>query len=99
MQNITDQDYKEILKSNEKVAIKIHAAWCSPCKVLAPIVEEVASEMTETSFYSCDADQNKEMLAEYGIRNIPAILFFKNGELVDKLIGNQTKAKILEKLN
>ena len=69
------------------------APWCGPCKMVGPIIEELAKEYEgQVVIGKCDVDENADLPAEYGIRNIPTVLFFKNGEIVDKQVGAVSKA-------
>ena len=92
---------KEISNFNEeikngKVLVDCYATWCGPCKMLAPIVEEVSNEVNDYSFYKLDVDQNEEVARSYGIMSIPTLLIFENGELKSKSIGFKTKEELLE---
>ena len=85
---ITDNNFKEILAEGKPVVIDFWAPWCGPCKMVGPIIEELAGEYEGKALIGkCDVDENGDVAAEYGIRNIPTVLFFKNGELVDKQVG------------
>ena len=78
---ITDSNYKEVLAEGKPVVVDFWAPWCGPCKMVAPIIEELAAEFEgQVIIGKCDVDENGDMAAEYGIRNIPTVLFFKNGE-------------------
>ena len=96
---ITDSTYKEILAEGKPVVIDFWAPWCGPCKMVGPIIEELA-EMYEGQVLigKCDVDENGDVAAEYGIRNIPTVLFFKNGELVDKQVGSASKSAFDDKI-
>ena len=86
---ITDNNFKEILAEGKPVVIDFWAPWCGPCKMVGPIIEELAGEYEGKALIGkCDVDENGDVAAEYGIRNIPTVLFFKNGELVDKQVGS-----------
>jgi thioredoxin 1 len=96
----TDQNVEEIIKDNELVIIDFSAIWCGPCKSLEPTINELEVEYKDQVVIGkLDIEENDETTAKYGIRNIPTLLFFKNGELVDKLVGSTTKEKIVEKIN
>ena len=83
---------------NLPLVVDFWATWCGPCRMIAPIIEELAKEYDgKIVVGKCDVEENDDLAAEFGIRNIPTILFFKNGEVVDKLIGAQGKAKLEEK--
>ena len=91
---ITDNNFKEILAEGKPVVIDFWAPWCGPCKMVGPIIEELAGEYEG----KCDVDENGDVAAEYGIRNIPTVLFFKNGELVDKQVGSAPKPTYAAKI-
>ncbi|PQL91036.1 thioredoxin [Apibacter adventoris] len=97
---ITDQSFKEeVLSSNTPVLVDFWAEWCGPCRSLSPIVEELSEEFKgKIKVVKLDIDSNQEIPVEYGIRNIPTLLFIKNGEVVDKVVGVQPKEKLVEKL-
>ena len=96
---ITKENFASLKAGNQPLVVDFWATWCGPCRMVAPIIEELANQYDGKSvFVNCDVEDNEELAAEFGIRNIPTILFFKNGEIVDKLIGAQSKAKFAEKL-
>ncbi|WP_420186521.1 thioredoxin [Bacteroides pyogenes] len=96
---ITNSNYKEVLAEGKPVVIDFWAPWCGPCKMVGPIIEELAEEYKgQVVVGKCDVDENDEVSAEYGIRNIPTVLFFKNGEIVDKQVGAVSKSVFVEKI-
>ncbi|MDO4162761.1 MAG: thioredoxin [Bacteroides sp.] len=98
---ITDNNYKEVLATEGKpVVIDFWATWCGPCRMVGPVIEELATEYADKAVIGkCDVDDSSDLPAEFGIRNIPTVLFFKNGELVDKQVGSAPKSVYVEKLN
>ena len=96
---ITDNNFKEILAEGKPVVIDFWAPWCGPREVVGPIIEELAGEYEGKALIGkCDVDENGDVAAEYGIRNIPTVLFFKNGELVDKQVGSAPKPTYAAKI-
>lgn len=96
---ITDSNYKDVIENNDAL-IYLGAPWCPGCKVLKPQVEELVNDI-DNRFENIvigltDVDDNSEISVDYGIRQIPAVLFFKDGKLVEKLVGNSTTKSILE---
>lgn len=96
---ITDNNFKEILAEGKPVVIDFWAPWCGPCKMVGPIIEELAGEYEgKVLIGKCDVDDNDDVAGEFGIRNIPTVLFFKNGELVDKQVGSAPKPTYVQKI-
>ncbi len=97
---ITDSSFKDtVLNSDKPVLVDFWAVWCGPCRVVGPIVEEIATEFEGKAIVGkVDVDNNQQVSVDYGIRNIPTLLIFKNGEVVDKIVGVAPKEVIAEKL-
>ena len=98
---ITDANFDEVvLKSDKPVVVDFWAAWCGPCRMVGPIIEELAGEYEGKAVIGkVDVDQNPGVSAKFGIRNIPTIIFVKNGEIVDKSVGAVPKTQLAAKLD
>lgn len=97
---VTNTNFKDILADEKPVLVDFWATWCGPCRMLSPIVDELASEYEGRAVVAkCNVDDAEEVATEMGIRNIPTILFFKNGELAGRLVGLQSKEAIASKLD
>jgi thioredoxin 1 len=98
---INDANFEElVLKSNKPVLVDFWAEWCGPCRMVGPIVEELAKEYGDKAVIGkVNVDHNPNISTNFGIRNIPTILFFKNGQVVDKQVGAVPKANLAAKLN
>ncbi|MCD6090138.1 MAG: thioredoxin [Bacteroidales bacterium] len=96
----TDANFEElVLKSDVPVIVDLWAVWCGPCRMVGPIVEEIGIEYEGQAIVGkLDVDNNPEIARRYSIRNIPTILFFKNGEVVDKQVGAVPKQVLVGKL-
>jgi len=98
---VNDSNFNQIVINSDKpVLVDFWATWCGPCRMVSPIVDDLATEYEGKAVITkCDVDSSSEVPLKYGIRNIPTILFFKNGELKDKIVGATTKSAIVAKIN
>lgn len=95
----TDENIQESIKSGKPVVIDFWAEWCGPCRMVGPVIEELAQEYDgKVIIGKLNVDENSDTPMQYGIRNIPTVLFFKDGELVDKQIGAAPKAAFASKI-
>lgn len=97
---ITDANFQEVLGGAQPLVLDFSATWCGPCKKIAPIIEELAEEYAgHVVVGTCDVDECDELTAKFGIRNVPTVLFIKNGEVVDRHVGAAPKNVFVEKIN
>ena len=95
---ITTENFETLKNGDLPLVVDFRATWCGPCRMIGPIIAELAKEYDGRIVVGkCDVEENDDIAMEFGIRNIPTILFFKNGEVVDKMVGAAAKAKIQEK--
>ncbi len=95
-----DANFKsEVMESDKLTVIDFWAEWCGPCRAIGPVIEELSKEFEgRVNIGKLNVDNNPEVSSQYGITSIPAILFVKNGEVVDKLVGAQPKANFVKKI-
>ncbi len=96
---ITKENFEELIAGDKLVVIDFWAEWCGPCRTIAPIIDELATEFEgQAVIGKCDVEENDEIVGKYGVRNIPTVIFLKGGELVDKQVGAASKESFKAKI-
>jgi thioredoxin 1 len=98
---VNDGNFDEVVVNSDKpVIVDFWAEWCGPCRMIAPIIEEISKEYSGKAIVTkCDVDNSPQVTTKYGIRNIPTVLFFKDGKIADKQVGAAPKNNFVNKLN
>ncbi len=95
---VTNENFEELKNGAQPLVVDFWATWCGPCKMISPIISQLAAEYDgKITVAKCDVEECEDIAVDLGIRNVPTILFFKGGEQVDKLVGAVNKAKLQEK--
>ncbi len=96
---ITKENFEEeVIRSDKKVLIDFWATWCGPCKMIAPVIEEIATEREDIKVGKIDVDQEGELAVRFGVMSIPTLVIFENGKEIKRVIGFRTKEELLELL-
>lgn len=94
---LTQENYqKEVIESDKPVLIDFFATWCGPCKMVSPVVDEIASERPDIKVCKLDVDRNLDLARSFQVMSVPTLVAMKNGEIVNKIIGAMPKAQILK---
>lgn len=94
LQTVKNEEFDSIVNQEGLVIVDFWAAWCGPCRTLLPIMENLSDEYSNIPMYKVNVDEEMDVAMKLGVRNLPTLLFFKNGEIVDRLSGLQTKEKL-----
>lgn len=93
---ITDKDVERVIQENKKVVIDCYATWCGPCKMLSPIIDDVAEEHEDVAFFKVDVDNNREIVSKYEIVSIPVLLVFEDGQLKNRSLGLISREEVCD---
>ena len=97
---VTDANFEELVNAGKPMVLDVWAEWCGPCRMVSPIIDELATEYEgKVTIGKMDVDNNNDVVAQFGIRNIPTVLFFKDGKLVDKQVGAAQKSAFVAKID
>ena len=98
MKQITAKEFEEVYNKGI-VLVDFSASWCGPCKMLAPLLEELSSEITDVEFYKIDVDSESELAQKFNVMSIPTLILFKDGKLIDRVMGFNPKPAIINFIN
>ena len=97
---VTDANFEDLVNAGKPMVLDFWAEWCGPCRMVSPIIDELATEYEgKVTIGKMDVDNNNDVVAQFGIRNIPTVLFFKDGKLVDKQVGAAQKSAFVAKID
>ncbi len=96
MDSVSELDFEEIIGGDDLTIIDFSATWCMPCRLLAPILEQVADERTDVNFFNLDIDENEDIAKRYRIFSVPTLMAFKQGQMIDSLVGLNSFDEIME---
>ena len=97
---INSDNFEQVISSDKLVIIDFWATWCGPCRALSPIMDELAEEYKdEVVIAKCETDENNDIAMQFGVRNIPMLIFMKNGEVVESLVGLQRKGDLVKMID
>ncbi len=99
LQNVSDDNFQaEVLESEQPVLVDFWAPWCGPCRVVAPVLEEIAGERQDLRIVKLNVDDNQQTAAQYGVMSIPTMIVFKHGQPAKKIVGAYPKRKLVQEL-
>ena len=96
---LNNSNFAESLTNNSVTLVDFWAPWCGPCKMLGPVIDQLSDENTDVTVGKVNVDENTELAIQYGIRGIPTMLFFKDGEIAEKIVGVKSKAELQAKID
>ena len=97
--HLTKDDFEKVITENETVLVDFWASWCGPCRMLGPIIDEIANERPDITVAKVNVDEEEELAAQFEVMSIPTVIIFKNGEIAQKSIGAKPKLALLSLLN